>query len=94
MAAGNATIWKPSPTTPLCSIAVTRIVSSVLEKNNIPGAVAGLVMGGKDVGEAMVQSQDVDMGASVFQNSNQLNEASLLTFSQTVSFVHWERERW
>ena len=94
MAAGNATIWKPSPTTPLCSIAVTRIVSSVLEKNNIPGAVAGLVTGGKDVGEAMVQSQDVDMGASVFQNSNQLNEASLLTFSQTVSFVHWERERW
>lgn len=61
MAAGNATIWKPSPTTPLCSIAVTRIVSSVLEKNNIPGAVAGLVTGGKDVGEALVQSQDVDM---------------------------------
>ncbi|KAF8270038.1 NAD-aldehyde dehydrogenase [Lactarius quietus] len=54
MAAGNATIWKPSPTTPLCSIAVTRIVSSVLEKNNIPGAVA-------DVGEALVQSRDVDM---------------------------------
>jgi aldehyde dehydrogenase family 7 protein A1 len=61
MAAGNATIWKPSPTTPLCSIAVTRIVSSVLEKNNIPGAVAGLVTGGKDVGEALVQSDDVDM---------------------------------
>jgi len=61
MAAGNATIWKPSPTTPLCSIAVTRIVSSVLEKNNIPGAVAGLVTGGKDVGEALVQSRDVDM---------------------------------
>ncbi|KAH9011683.1 NAD-aldehyde dehydrogenase [Lactarius hengduanensis] len=61
MAAGNATIWKPSPTTPLCSIAVTRIVSGVLEKNNIPGAVAGLVTGGKDVGEALVQSRDVDM---------------------------------
>ncbi|KAH9169327.1 NAD-aldehyde dehydrogenase [Lactarius sanguifluus] len=51
----------PSPTTPLCSIAVTRIVSGVLEKNNIPGAVAGLVTGGKDVGEALVQSRDVDM---------------------------------
>ncbi|KAH9996296.1 Aldehyde/histidinol dehydrogenase [Russula vinacea] len=43
MAAGNATIWKPSPTTPLCSIAVTKIVSGVLEKNDVPGAVAGLV---------------------------------------------------
>jgi aldehyde dehydrogenase family 7 protein A1 len=63
MAAGNATIWKPSPTTPLCSIAVTKIVSSVLEKNGIPGAVAGLVTGGKDVGEALVQSPEVDMGA-------------------------------
>ena len=62
MAAGNATIWKPSPSTPLCSIAVTKIVASVLEKNGVPGAVAGLVTGGKDVGEALVQSQDVDMG--------------------------------
>jgi acyl-CoA reductase-like NAD-dependent aldehyde dehydrogenase len=62
MAAGNATIWKPSPSTPLCSIAVTKIVSGVLEKNDIPGAVAGLVTGGKDVGEAIVQSQEVDMG--------------------------------
>ncbi|KAH9974235.1 NAD-aldehyde dehydrogenase [Lactifluus volemus] len=61
MAAGNATIWKPSPTTPLCSIAVTKIVSGVLEKNGIPGAVAGLVTGGKDVGEALVQSREVDM---------------------------------
>ena len=62
MAAGNATIWKPSPSTPLCSIAVTKIVSGVLEKNDIPGAVAGLVTGGKDVGEAIVENQEVDMG--------------------------------
>jgi aldehyde dehydrogenase family 7 protein A1 len=41
---------------------VTKIVSGVLEKNDIPGAVAGLVTGGKDVGEAIVQSQGVDMG--------------------------------
>ena len=47
LAAGNATIWKPSPSTPLCSIAVTKIVSGVLERNNTPGAVAGLVIGGK-----------------------------------------------
>ena len=77
MAAGNATIWKPSPTTPLCSIAVTRIVSSVLEKNNIPGAVAGLVTGGKDVGEALVQSQDVDMGSV----------SSVLSLSVTNEFL-------
>lgn len=64
-AAGNATIWKPSPTTPLCSIAVTNIVSRVLESNGIPGAVAGLVTGGKDAGEAIVESRDVELGRHV-----------------------------
>ncbi|KAI0074603.1 NAD-aldehyde dehydrogenase [Panus rudis PR-1116 ss-1] len=61
LAAGNATLWKPAPSTPLCSLAVTRIVSRVLEKNGIPGAVAGLVTGGKGVGQAVVESRDVDM---------------------------------
>ncbi|KZT08183.1 NAD-aldehyde dehydrogenase [Laetiporus sulphureus 93-53] len=61
LAAGNATLWKPSPSTPLCSIAVTKIVSQVLERNGIPGAVAGLVVGGKSVGESIVESADVDM---------------------------------
>ncbi|KZV63085.1 NAD-aldehyde dehydrogenase [Peniophora sp. CONT] len=61
LAAGNATLWKPSPTTPLCSIATTKIVSKVLEKNGLPGAVAGLVIGGQAVGESVVGSKDVDM---------------------------------
>ncbi|KAF8958961.1 NAD-aldehyde dehydrogenase [Flammula alnicola] len=58
---GNATLWKPSPTTPLCAIAVTKIVSSVLERNGIPGAVASLVTGGKDAGKAIVESRDVEL---------------------------------
>jgi len=62
MAAGNATIWKPSQTTPLSSIAVTKIISGVLERNGIPGAVASLVMGDKYAGEALVESRDIDMG--------------------------------
>ena len=62
MAAGNATLWKPAPSTPLCSVAVTKIVSQVLEKNGIPGAVAGLVCGGKEIGEGVVGSKGVDMG--------------------------------
>ncbi|EEB93815.1 hypothetical protein MPER_07485, partial [Moniliophthora perniciosa FA553] len=61
LAAGNATIWKPSPTTPLCSIAVTTIIAEVLRKNGVPGAVAGLVTGGKDVGETVVNSRDVEL---------------------------------
>ncbi|PPQ92496.1 hypothetical protein CVT25_010329 [Psilocybe cyanescens] len=61
LAAGNATIWKPSPTTPLCAIAVTKIVSKVLEANRIPGAVASLVTGGKDAGKAIVESHDAEL---------------------------------
>ncbi|KAF8639170.1 hypothetical protein AX17_001657 [Amanita inopinata Kibby_2008] len=61
MAAGNATIWKPSPTTPLCSIAVTNIISRILEENGIPGAVASLATGGKDCGETIVESRDVEL---------------------------------
>ncbi|PSR81766.1 hypothetical protein PHLCEN_2v6275 [Hermanssonia centrifuga] len=78
LAAGNATLWKPSPSTPLCSVAVTKIVSAVLEKNGIPGAVAGLVIGGKEVGEAVVESSDVDMeilcGGSPFAESELQSE--------------------
>lgn len=62
MAAGNATIWKPSPTTPLCAIATTKIVARVLEKNGINGAVAALVCGAKEVGEGIVGSTGVDLG--------------------------------
>lgn len=77
LAAGNATVWKPSHTTPLCAIAVTTIVSKVLEHNGISGAVASLVTGGKDVGEGIVANSGVDLvsftgservGRSVGQN--------------------------
>lgn len=64
LAAGNATIWKPAPSTSLCSIAVTKIIARVLEENGIPGAVAGLVTGQRDIGEALAQSQHVDLGTS------------------------------
>ncbi|KAG2130011.1 NAD-aldehyde dehydrogenase [Suillus cothurnatus] len=61
VAAGNANVWKPSPSTPLCSIAITKIIARVLEKNGLPGAVSTLITGGKDVGEAIVASQDIPL---------------------------------
>ena len=62
LAAGNSTIWKPSPTTPLCAIAVTKIISDVLERNGIPGAVASLIVGGNETGRQLVESSDIDLG--------------------------------
>lgn len=61
VAAGNANVWKPSPSTPLCSIAITKIIARVLEKNGLPGAVSTLITGGRDVGEAIVASRDVPL---------------------------------
>lgn len=81
-AAGNATIWKPSHTTPLCAIAITKIVSKVLEKNGIPGAVAGLVVGDKDTGVQLVDSPDVELGEP---KSNQERPFEVIFYS--VSFT-------
>ncbi|MFN5424382.1 MAG: aldehyde dehydrogenase family protein [Bacteroidota bacterium] len=48
---GNVTIWKPSEKTPLCSVAVQKIVATVFEKNGVPEGVNCLVQGGREVGE-------------------------------------------
>ncbi|KAJ2952905.1 hypothetical protein O0L34_g7270 [Tuta absoluta] len=61
MVCGDVSIWKPSETTPLVSVAVTKIVESVLQKNNIPGAVAALCVGGKDVGQTLVKDKRVKL---------------------------------
>ena len=48
---GNVCIWKPSEKTPLCGIAVQKIVSEVFKKNNVPEGVCSLIQGGKELGE-------------------------------------------
>jgi len=50
---GNTTIWKPSEKTPLCGIAIQKIVAEVFAKNNIPEGVNCLVQGAREVGEWM-----------------------------------------
>merc|ERR1719400_1580168 len=53
MVCGNTMVWKGAPTVPLVSVATTKIVASVLEKNGLPGAIMSLCQGGTDVGQAM-----------------------------------------
>lgn len=50
---GNTTIWKPSEKTPLCGIAVQKIIAEVFAKNNVPEGVNCLVQGAREVGEWM-----------------------------------------
>ena len=53
MIAGNCNLWKGAESTSLCSIATTKIVGEVLERNGFPG-VAVCVCGGVPIGEKIV----------------------------------------
>ncbi|XP_076645194.1 aldehyde dehydrogenase 7 family member A1 [Halictus rubicundus] len=61
MVCGNTMVWKGALTTPLVSIATTKIITGVLERNGIPGSVASLVTGGPDVGETIVEDTRVPL---------------------------------
>jgi aldehyde dehydrogenase family 7 protein A1 len=61
MVCGNTMVWKGAPSTSLCSVATTKIVASVLEKNGLPGAICSLVCGGADIGSAMANDKRVPL---------------------------------
>jgi aldehyde dehydrogenase (NAD+) len=50
---GDVVIWKGSEKTPLCSVAVQRIVARVLEAHGLPEGIFSLVTGGREVGQWM-----------------------------------------
>lgn len=54
-------IWKGAPTTSLTSVATTKIITSVLEANHIPGAILSLCTGDVEVGESMVNDKRVNL---------------------------------
>lgn len=58
---GDSCIWKGAPTTPLTSIATTRLVASVLQANDLPASVSTLVTGGADIGEAMATDKKIPL---------------------------------
>lgn len=57
---GNCVLWKGAETTPLISVATTRIVADILQRNNLP-CVATLCQGGADVGKAMAKDTRVNL---------------------------------
>lgn len=60
LAVGNTVVWKGAPSTPLVSIATTKIVSDVLKRNNLPPTVV-LCQGGTDVGKKLVADERVKL---------------------------------
>ncbi|WP_133130523.1 aldehyde dehydrogenase family protein [Legionella yabuuchiae] len=58
---GNVTIWKPSPKTPLCAIAVQKICNEVLEANNCPNIFSLIIPASHDIAEDMVKDRRVPL---------------------------------
>jgi aldehyde dehydrogenase (NAD+) len=58
---GDVMIWKGSEKTPLCGIAVQKIVAKVLKENNLPEGIFNLVTGDREVGEWMTNDERVPL---------------------------------
>ena len=56
---GNATVWKPSPKTSLCSIAVQRICNRVLERESLPPIFQMFIDAGTDLASRFVDDRRV-----------------------------------
>ena len=58
---GDVMIWKGSEKTPLCGVAVQKIVAEVLKENDLPGGIFNLVTGDREVGEWMTTDERVQL---------------------------------
>lgn len=80
MVCGDTMIWKGSPTTPLTSIAVTKLVASVLKENNLPQGISTLVTGGSSIGEAI--SNDKHLPLVSFTGSTKIGQQVALQIQE------------
>ena len=58
---GNCTLWKGAPSTPLTSVAITKVVQEVLAANSVSPAVCTTVCGGAEIGEAMAKDRRIPL---------------------------------
>jgi aldehyde dehydrogenase (NAD+) len=58
---GNATVWKPSPKTALCAVAVQHICNRVLERNGFPPIFQLFIDAGHELAVRFVEDRRVDL---------------------------------
>ena len=57
---GDPVVWKPSEKTPLCALATQRILERAIARfDGCPIGLSSIIIGGVDVGDALVRSDDV-----------------------------------
>jgi aldehyde dehydrogenase (NAD+) len=59
LACGDTVVWKPSELAPLTALATSALLARAAAETGAPEAVGRLVLGGRDVGEALVESPRV-----------------------------------
>lgn len=93
---GNCVVWKGAPTTPLVTIAMTKIIAGVLEKNNLPGAIFTSLCGGAEIGQAIAKDKRIPLvsftgsskvGMMVQQTVNQRFGKCLLELSGNNAII-------
>ena len=58
---GNTVVWKPSPKTPLCALAVQQICNEVMQKNNLRGIFSVFVTNNNDLVHNFVHDKRVPL---------------------------------
>ena len=58
---GDTIIWKPSSTTPLCTIAVQNICNEVVERNGYTGIFSSVIGRGSIIGEKMLNDKQLPL---------------------------------
>ena len=58
---GNVSVWKPSPKTALCAVAVQHLCNRVLERHGMPGIFQLFIDGGTELATRFVDDRRVDL---------------------------------
>ncbi|PPK92107.1 aldehyde dehydrogenase (NAD+) [Kineococcus xinjiangensis] len=58
---GDSVVWKPSEKTPLTALACSALLDRAIAETGAPAGLHGLLLGGREVGEALVDSPRVPL---------------------------------
>ncbi|GLJ12570.1 hypothetical protein SUGI_0193640 [Cryptomeria japonica] len=58
---GNCVVWKGAPTTPLISVATTKLIAEVFERNGFPSAIFTCICGGAEIGQAIAEDTRIPL---------------------------------
>ena len=62
MVCGDLTVWKGASSTSLVTIATTKVIAEVLERNNVPEGVLTTIIGpGRTVGEQIINDKRLEL---------------------------------